>query len=174
MNVGGVEWWMAAIAIAVPVLFAARSAVNKRQRELRGRLRVVLHRVIEACDNYPIEDYRRTACRELREASEELKVIRHDGILSPKRRQLYELQWSIYDLATREEAWLSAGPMLAQATPPEERDQMQPNFEKSTDILLRYVERLSANFRRAINRMDNGNILTYWRYRLWGSFIVRN
>ena len=176
MHLGDAASWatiIGTLVAAVALLISIRSAVSKRQRELRGRLREVLRRVSDACHDYPIEQRRRTACRVLLEASEELKVIEDEGIKSPTPRQIKELHLSMYDLATREEAFTNAEPMFAMAMSAEERGQLRPNFERSTTILLRYVTRLAACYRKATRKMDNANIFTYWHYRLLPPFIVR-
>jgi hypothetical protein len=173
MNLGDLAWWMAAIAIAVPVLMSARSGVSKRQRELRGQLREVLRDVSKACDQYVIADWRRSASAVLRDASEKLKVIHDEGILSPSPRQVHELQQSLWDLATRDEANEKITAYLRGGMSPEQRAQSLRGFADSTETLLRYVTRLAAKYGAVTRKMDNGNILTYWRYRLLPPFIVR-
>lgn len=176
MQLGDAASWATIIGVPIALIglwLTIRSAVSKRQRELRGQLREVLRKVSDACYWYPIEQERRTACRVLREASEALKVIEDEGIRSPNRHQIKELHQNLYDLATREEAFTRAEPMFAMAMSPEERANLRPNFNRGTENLLRYVSRLAAHYRKVTSKMDNGNIFTYWHYRLLPPYIIK-
>ncbi|SHX33201.1 Uncharacterised protein [Mycobacteroides abscessus subsp. bolletii] len=166
-------WWMAALAIAVPALLSIRSAVSKRQRELRGQLRAVLRDVSKACKNYEIKDWRQAASRAMLEAVEKLKIIEDEGIRSPSPRQIKELHLALYDLGTTQESRARFEAMRPAVLGPEQMADSMKAVAHRTEVNRRYVERLAECYRKATARMDNGNILTYWRYRLLPPFIVR-
>lgn len=176
MHLGDAASWATIIGLPIAVIvgwFTIRTAISKRQRELRGRLREVLREVSNACDDYPVEDSRRTACRAFLKASNSLEVIRDEGILSPKSRYIHYLQITLYDLGTREDAFRSAANSFAMMMSAEEHAQLRPNFDRTTDEMLTYASRVAIKFRNITRRMDNGNIFTYWHYRLLPPFISR-
>ncbi len=169
MHLGDTASWATIIGVPIALVvgwFTIRGAISTRQRELRGRLREVLRDVSKACDDYPTEDFRRTACHTFSETASKLAVIRDEGILSPKPRYLYYLQFTLYDLSTREEAFRSAETSFAMVMSAGDRAELRPNFNRKTDEMLTYVSRVATKFREITRRMDNGNIFTYWHYRL--------
>ncbi|MFD6198382.1 hypothetical protein ACFWE3_16945 [Mycobacteriaceae bacterium NPDC060252] len=164
---------MAALAIAVPALLSFRSAVSKRQRELRKQLREVLRDVSKACHDYQISDWRPGASTVLMEAVDRLKVIEDEGIRSPSARQIRELHLSIYDLGTSQASRERLNSYLPPLMSPDQMAASMKAYTKGTESNRVYIERLAECYRKATARMDNGNILTYWHYRILPPFIVR-
>ncbi|MFT9523846.1 hypothetical protein ACM0AU_04995 [Mycobacteroides abscessus subsp. abscessus] len=176
MHLGDAASW--ATIFGVPIAlgmfwYTIRGAINSRQRELRSNLRAVLRDVSSAVYEYPIESHRRTAERTLVEASKKLEVIRDEGILSPKPRYIYYLQITLYDLGTREENFRRAETAFAQAMPADQWAELRPNFDRKTEEMVTYVSRVSRKFREITHRMDNGNVFTFWHYRLLPPYISR-
>jgi hypothetical protein len=176
MKVGDPEWWVLVITAAIAliaVLLSWRSAVSKRQRDLRAQLREVLREVSEACDDYRISDWRPRASQRLADAAKALKVIEDERIASPNPRQIRELQIWVEDLSTREEGLRILPSRLQYVMPADQAAASIQGFEAGTKAVVRYVSRLSAKYRHVTAKMDNGNLLTYWHYRLIPPFIIR-
>jgi hypothetical protein len=176
MQVGDPEWWVLVITAAialVAVLTSWRSAVSKRQRDLRGQLREVLREVSDACDDYAIADWRPRSSQRLAEAAKRLKIIEDEGILSPNRRQIRELQLWVWDLSTRDEATRTLPASLQYVMSPDELEASMQGHRAGTEAVVRYVSRLSAKYRHVTGKMDNGWLPTYWHYRLIPPFIIR-
>lgn len=173
MKFGDLAWWMAALAIAVPAFLGIRSAVSKRQRELRGQLREVLRDVSKACSDYEISDWRPAASRVLLEAVDKLKIIEDEGIRSPSRRQIRELHLSLYDLGTSQSTRERLNSFLPPVMPPDQMAASIKAYTERAESNRIYIERLAECYRKATAKMDNGNVFTYWHYRLLPPFIVR-
>lgn len=165
---------MAALAIVVPAFFGFRSAVSKRQRELRGQLREVLRDVSKACSDYEISAWRPTASRVLLEAAEKLKIIEDEGIRSPSRRQIQELHLSLYDLGTSQSARERLNSHLPSIMGPEQMEASMKAYRERAEANRIYIKRLAECYRKATARMDNGGVFTYWHYRLIPPLIIRN
>ncbi len=150
-----------------------RQAVGKRQRELRGQLREVLREVSQACDDYDFADQRQAASIALREASERLKVIHDEGILSPSPWQMAGLQRWVEAFSGQADAAANFEGVVGMAPGPDEAARLREGLDYQTERMQRYVAALAARYRRATAKMDNGHVETYLRYRIIGPFVRR-
>jgi hypothetical protein len=172
------DWASRATILGLPVLviglfISARSAVSSRQRDLGERLRKVLRCVSKACDDYAYADRRNAVAVAFRDAAEQLDEIHDEGILSPNRRQIRELRSWVYDSFGRAHTVANFSTSIGSMVGPQERDTLKQNLEGTTPRVISWVGALSAKYLRATTSMDNGNILTYWRYRVLPPFIFR-
>jgi hypothetical protein len=176
MHLGDFASWAAIIGAGVGatgLLFTASRAVSRRQRELRGQLREVLRVVSEACDDYDYADRRVSASLRLRDAAEKIKVIHDEGILSPSPPQIDHFQKYVEALAGQAQASTHFVQTVGSMVGPEERERLRAGQERNTEMMLRYVARMSDKYRHVTRKMDNGHIETYLHYRLLAPFIVR-
>jgi hypothetical protein len=176
MQLGDAASWATIIGLFVAVVvgwITIRAAINQRQRELRGQLREVLRDVSRACDDYRIADWRPRASAALLKACERVRVIEDEGIRSPKAAQIRELHQDLYDLGTREQAAESLRRYMYPGMSAEQASESKQNFNKGTEDLVRYLTRLADHYRKVTRKMDNGNVFTYWHYRLLPPFIIR-
>jgi hypothetical protein len=168
--------WAVIIGGVIAALMLAynwRQAVSKRQRELRGQLREVLRDVSQACDDYDFADRRESASVRLREASDRLKVIHDEGILSPSPWQMAGLQRWVEAFSGQTHAAANFASMIGTMVPPDEAAHLREGLDYQTERMQRYVAALAAKYRRATAKMDNGHVETYLRYRIIGPFIRR-
>lgn len=170
-----VHWAVIILGVigALGLLYNWRQAVSKRQRELRGQLREVLRDVSQACDDYDFADQRQSASVRLREASERLKLIHDEGILSPSPWQMAGLQRWVEQLSGQAHAAANFASLLGMTRPPDQAAQLRQGLDHQTKKMQRYVAALAAEYRRATAKMDNGHVETYLRYRIIGPFIRR-
>ncbi len=150
-----------------------RQAVSRRQRELRGQLREVLRDVSQACDDYDFADRRQSASIALREASERLKVIHDEGILSPSPLQMARFQGWVEAFSGQAHAAANFTGIVGMVQGAEEAAKLRAGLDYQTERMQKYVATLAARYRKATVKMDNGHVETYVHYRIIGPFVRR-
>jgi hypothetical protein len=156
--------WATIVGTAVALLalwLSVRTARSNHQRELRKRLRDQLRDINVACDMYFGRDFSNAVNKPPKYSPQAIRQIRQDGLLSPNSAHIERLESLLLELFDV----THVGGQLVSHIDGEEYDQYMAQNRHRLENTLTELDVRSKDYLTALGQMDNGNFVTYLRYR---------
>ena len=153
------------VLAVIGIFFTAAPAVNPHQRKTSRTIAGILSVISDARSNCFYRQRRQTAFGVLNGASSKLRALERDGLLSPGPSRIEELRRATKAFIQRHETDAKRAATDA-ATWSIDHDPFgfwdrQPTTHEREQYLKALVDELFT----ASVKMDNGNILVYYKYR---------